>query len=206
MGLLQSYGRYRSGDGQARLTLLDLQLPAFARPCQAFAASTTPTSRANACCCASTLQRADAGRKVADATRIEEIAPTIEELADKGGKVILLAFRPAEGSRSEIFAAPGGARNRKDHRAVRSPSPRIASARKAVGRGRRDERTATFSVWKIPASIPAKRRTTRTSPKNWRRSATCSSTTPFSAAHRAARRQHRDRDGVEAAGPSRAAP
>ena len=29
--------------------------------------------------------------KVADATRIEEIAPTIEELADKGGKVILLS-------------------------------------------------------------------------------------------------------------------
>src|SRR5271169_972136 len=29
--------------------------------------------------------------KVADATRIEEIAPTIEELADKGGKIILLS-------------------------------------------------------------------------------------------------------------------
>ena len=29
--------------------------------------------------------------KVADATRIEEIAPTITELADKGGKVILLS-------------------------------------------------------------------------------------------------------------------
>ena len=29
--------------------------------------------------------------KVSDATRIEEIAPTITELADKGGKVILLS-------------------------------------------------------------------------------------------------------------------
>ena len=29
--------------------------------------------------------------KVADSTRIEEIAPTIAELADKGGKVILLS-------------------------------------------------------------------------------------------------------------------
>ena len=29
--------------------------------------------------------------KVADATRIEEIAPTITELADRGGKVILLS-------------------------------------------------------------------------------------------------------------------
>src|SRR5580658_3946522 len=31
------------------------------------------------------------GGKVADATRIEEIAPTITELADNGGKVILLS-------------------------------------------------------------------------------------------------------------------
>ncbi len=29
--------------------------------------------------------------KVADATRIEEVAPTITQIADKGGKVILLS-------------------------------------------------------------------------------------------------------------------
>ena len=39
------------------------------------------------------------GGKVADATRIEEIAPTIAEIADKGGKVILLSHfgRPKNG-------------------------------------------------------------------------------------------------------------
>ena len=40
--------------------------------------------------------------EVTDATRIERVAPTITELADKGGKVIVLvAFRPAQGPRSE---------------------------------------------------------------------------------------------------------
>jgi len=44
------------------------------------------------------------GGKVADATRIEEIAPTITEIADKGGKVILLAH----------FGRPKGAPNGED--------------------------------------------------------------------------------------------
>src|SRR6202044_728690 len=37
--------------------------------------------------------------RVTDATRIERVAPTIEEIADKGGKVILLAHfgRPKGG-------------------------------------------------------------------------------------------------------------
>ena len=40
--------------------------------------------------------------KVADATRIERVAPTIREIADKGGKVILLVpFRTSQGTRSD---------------------------------------------------------------------------------------------------------
>ena len=40
--------------------------------------------------------------KVTDATRIERVAPTISEIADKGGKVDpARAFRPPEGPRSE---------------------------------------------------------------------------------------------------------
>ena len=36
--------------------------------------------------------------RVTDATRIERVAPTIAEIADKGGKVILHgAFRPSQG-------------------------------------------------------------------------------------------------------------
>ena len=40
--------------------------------------------------------------KVTDATRIERVAPTITEIADKGGKVILLShFGRPEGARPE---------------------------------------------------------------------------------------------------------
>lgn len=46
--------------------------------------------------------------KVTDATRIERVAPTITELADKGAKVILLAHfgRPKEGPTPEFSLAP----------------------------------------------------------------------------------------------------
>ena len=46
--------------------------------------------------------------KVADATRIERIAPTIREIADKGGKVILLAHfgRPKGGPDTENSLRP----------------------------------------------------------------------------------------------------
>ena len=43
--------------------------------------------------------------KVADATRIERVAPTIREIADKGGKVILLShFGRPKGPRSKAIA------------------------------------------------------------------------------------------------------
>jgi phosphoglycerate kinase len=89
MGFLQSHGRHRGGDGQARL----IAVAAFSQ------ASFMPTFRS--------LDDADVkGKrvlvrvdlnvpmqdgKVSDSTRIEEIVPTITELADKGGKIILLS-------------------------------------------------------------------------------------------------------------------
>src|SRR5690606_1002567 len=59
--------------------------------------------------------------KVTDATRIERVAPTITEIADKGGKVILLAhfgrpkgpdpkqsLRPVAAALSDIIKRPVG--------------------------------------------------------------------------------------------------
>src|ERR1700687_6438351 len=59
--------------------------------------------------------------KVADSTRIEEIVPTIRELADKGGKVILLShfgrpkgrdpkysLRPVAAEVARLVKRPGG--------------------------------------------------------------------------------------------------
>src|ERR1700681_1966147 len=59
--------------------------------------------------------------KVTDATRIERIAPTITEIADKGGKVILLAhfgrpkgpdpkesLRPVAAALAEVIKRPIG--------------------------------------------------------------------------------------------------
>jgi hypothetical protein len=59
--------------------------------------------------------------KPADLTRIERVAPTIREIADKGGKVILLAFRKAERVRSDC----------------RSSSPRRSPTCRAACRFRR---------------------------------------------------------------------
>ena len=61
--------------------------------------------------------------KVTDATRIERVAPTITEIADKGGKVILLAH----------FGRPKG----------RDPKDSLEAGR---GRGRaRDRRPVAFA-------------------------------------------------------------
>ena len=77
--------------------------------------------------------------KVTDATRIERVAPTITEIADKGGKVILLAhFGRPKGRDPEGIAEAGRRRGRAKSSTGRSPSPTIASASRP-SRGRRDE-------------------------------------------------------------------
>ncbi len=55
--------------------------------------------------------------RVTDATRIERIASTITEIADKGGKVILLAHfgRPKGGPDEANSLKPVAAGRRRDH-------------------------------------------------------------------------------------------
>ena len=76
--------------------------------------------------------------KVTDATRIERVAPTITEIADKGGKVILLAHfgrpkgRDPKESLKPVAATVGAVINRHGRasrttasaRQPRRPSPR----------------------------------------------------------------------------------
>ena len=77
--------------------------------------------------------------KVTDETRIERVAPTITEIADKGGKVDP-ARRISAGRRAAIpkeSLKPVAADARRACSAGRSPSPRTASARRPRRRSRR---------------------------------------------------------------------
>ena len=68
--------------------------------------------------------------KITDATRIERVAPTITEIAGKGGKVILLAhFGRPKGRDPKESLKPVAADGRARHQDARSASRTIASAR-----------------------------------------------------------------------------
>ncbi len=68
--------------------------------------------------------------RVTDATRLERVAPTITEISDKGGKVILLAhFGRPKGRDAKDSLKPVAAALATGHQASRSPSPTTASAR-----------------------------------------------------------------------------
>ena len=74
--------------------------------------------------------------KVADTTRIERVAPTIREIADKGGKVILLSHfgrpkGPIQSNRSSCSR----------RRSRPSSSGRSRSWRTALANGRRRQST-----------------------------------------------------------------
>ena len=77
--------------------------------------------------------------KVTDATRIERVLPTIREIADKGGKVILLAHfgRPKGGPDEANSLQPGRRGGRRACSGGPSPSPPTASARPPPKRSRR---------------------------------------------------------------------
>ena len=77
--------------------------------------------------------------KVSDATRIERVLPTIREIADKGGKVILMAhFGRPKGGPDEANSLRARRRGgRRASRAGRSPSPPTASASPPPKRSRR---------------------------------------------------------------------
>ena len=116
------------------------------------------------------------GGRVTDATRLERVAPTITEISDKGGKVILLAH----------FGRPKG-RDPKDSlkpvaealsKVIKRP---VAFAEDCIGepaaRPSRHSRMATSSASRIPASTRKRKRTTPASSLNSPSSATSGSTT-----------------------------
>ena len=78
--------------------------------------------------------------KVTDATRIERVAPTITEIADKGGKVILLAhFGRPKGRDPKESLKPVAAEVAQASSAGRSRFADDCIGREGRGRGRRDE-------------------------------------------------------------------
>jgi phosphoglycerate kinase len=79
MGLLQPHGGYRRGDGQT-----DLTVAAFRTLDDSEIAGQRVLLRVD-------LNVPMENGKVADTTRLERTAPTIEEISHKGGKVILLS-------------------------------------------------------------------------------------------------------------------
>src|SRR5579862_535694 len=91
VGLLQSHGRYRGSDGQARLTAVASQLPLPRAAMPSFRSLDDADVKGKRVLLRVDLNVPMHDGKVADATRIAEIAPTITELAGKGGKVILLS-------------------------------------------------------------------------------------------------------------------
>src|SRR6202011_6389012 len=97
MGLLQSHGRHRGRDGQAQLNLsLDLIARTFLA--MRFRSLDDADVKGKRVLVRVDLNVPMQDGKVSDSTRIEEIVPTITELADKGGKIILLSHfdRPKE--------------------------------------------------------------------------------------------------------------
>src|SRR4051812_12503151 len=85
MGLFQPHGRHRRGDGQA-----DLASNATGRD-MAFRTLDDLDVKGKRVLVRADLNVPVADGKVTDATRIARQAPTIEELADKGAKVIVLS-------------------------------------------------------------------------------------------------------------------
>ena len=89
--------------------------------------------------------------RVSDATRIERVLPTIREIADKGGKVILLAHfgRPKGAPNEEDSLRPVAARGRRPARAPGGFRQRLR--RRAGGAsGRRDEGRRRAAARKHP--------------------------------------------------------
>ena len=131
--------------------------------------------------------------RITDRTRIERLAPTIRELADKGGRVIVCShFDRPKGKRvPEMSLKPMAEALAARRSAAPSPSPTTASARRPRPRPRRC-RTARCCCWRTPATTPARRRTTRRWRPGLAKLADVFVNDAFSAAHRA----HASTEGV----------
>ena len=170
MGLLQSHGRHRGGDGQALAE----------RVCHALPQSRRRRRERQTRAAARRPQRADARRQD------HRLDPHRRNRADhhrarRQGRQgdSALAFRPPQkGARSAVFAAAGRRRGGAHRENGPSAFAEDCVGPKAEAARRRHDRTATFSVWKTPAFTPRKKKTTKTSPRSLPRSATSSSTTP----------------------------
>src|SRR5262249_55101921 len=89
MGLLQSHGRHRGGDGQTRLIAAGGFYKAVFMP--TFRSLDDADVKGKRVLVRVDLNVPMQDGKVTDSTRIEEIVPTIAELVEKGGKIILLS-------------------------------------------------------------------------------------------------------------------
>ena len=119
MGLLQPHGGHRRRDGQA-----DLSRDATFEP------STTSIVRGKRVLLRVDLNVPMADGEVSDPTRIERMAPTVAEIAAKGGKVILLShFGRPKGRNAQGFAQARRRRARPAICGATSPLPTTASAR-----------------------------------------------------------------------------
>ena len=118
--------------------------------------------------------------QVTDATRIERACETLEELAGKGAKVVVLSHfgRPKGKPESSMSLAPlvkplsqgAGRRSTCGSRRTASASWRMPWSTRC--------RTAGWRCSRTCASTPARRRATRPSPTSSPRWATSTSTTP----------------------------
>ena len=143
------------------------------------APSTTPTSKASACCCASTSTCRCENGKVTDATRIERVAPTITRDRRQGRQGHPAgAFRPAQGPRSEAIAGAGRGGAGASDRAGRSLSPRTASARSPTRRSPRCSRGDILCLENTRFHEGEEKNDRGTSSPSWPSSATSMSTTP----------------------------
>ncbi len=116
--------------------------------------------------------------QVTDATRIERIAPTITEIADKGGKVILLAHfgRPKGPDPKDSLQPIAAAVSHIVKRPVGFAEDCIGEKAEAAVAAMKP---GDICCWRTPASTRARKRTTRRSSPNSPNSATSGSTTPF---------------------------
>ena len=117
--------------------------------------------------------------KVTDATRIERAAPTVEELADKGAKVVVLShFGRPDGKRGagDVAQAAG----RAARRGARQAGRLRRGLHRPAGRGGRGgaEAGRDRCCSRISASTRRRRRTTAPSSTSSRRWAISTSTTP----------------------------
>src|SRR5262245_59099072 len=117
MGLLESHGRHGRGDGEAGLT----EPARPAAPMTTFRTLDQADVKGKRVLVRVDLNVPMENGRVSDMTRIERVAPTVSEIADKGGKVVLLShfgrpkgrdpkesLKPVAAAVADVLARPVG--------------------------------------------------------------------------------------------------